>query len=98
MNKVKTKTEDIKAWIHDHKDQIAIIGTGITCGGLGMLFGYKKGYKKIGSITTIKDPFTGAVILTKRFLNEKECYELADICLNNGYNILSGLAEIDMLR
>lgn len=45
----------------------------------------------------MKDPFTNAIILTKRHLSEQECNNLAGIIMNNGYNVAAGLHEMNLL-
>lgn len=93
MKEDKTKANNLKEWLYDHKEQIVDFTIGVSFFGIGLLYGYKKW----GCITTIRDPFSNAIILTKRHLSEQEYNNLAGIVMNNGYNTAIGLHEMNLL-
>lgn len=93
MKENKTETNNLKKWLHDHKELIVDVAIGASFFGIGLAYGYKKW----GLITTIRDPFSNAFILTKRHLSEKECNDLAGIVMNNGYNTAAGLNTMNLL-
>lgn len=92
MNKITNEP------IHDEKIKkyanYLVIGSTFL---LGTAAGVTFGYKKWGHIRTIIDPWTGAVILTKRRLSYDECYKLAGIAMENGHNVPKALSDIGML-
>lgn len=93
----KLNVKKIKNWTKKNKNEIITIcyGTGMLI--IGLAIGYKTGYKKFGNITTIMDPKTNAVILTKRELSYEECFKLAGKIMKDKNNFLEALETFDVL-